>query len=570
MDTQSILKALRDPRISLPANAKIIGQKLSDTVQYNPLEITHQLQSTILHYVAEPPKDAYGANKWMVLLGYRQGGKSLAAELAFYPLSMYTPGYDHVCMADKRERADYLHSRVHFTHEHWPLELRNATESNREVRQITFDKTVGGKMRTLTADGLNEGIGMSPDSFHGSEVPFWPDAGGVMNRIIPSMINRENSRVIMESTSAPGMTESVAFFKDIYTDGCNGRGRWLSVFFPFWDGVLNSRPWRGERMTNEELDLLHRHSKDGLREENLIFRRYIMETDPEIRRYPELFQVFYPFDDISCWYSRANAIIPHLILQKQIDNATVPWQEELGFIEIEPPEPGAIYACGVDPAGFGMRDHASFQIVKVYDDEIKQVYEYAKTTDPLSFARDLVVQLRRYNNAYVAIENNGVGAGTIVHLQEIEYPNLLHADKSTIGFNSNGPNNERYLRYLIDALMDTLVIKSKDLLSQMLSYKNDKRTERSALAELLTGDATGGNRRARHHWDKVSALIYAIVASRFVPTRYRSAKQDDSKQVDFEKMTYNEIEKYRQLVAKPQEPDKPQYRSHGPYKRFTN
>ena len=74
------LDALCDPAISLPAYARVIDQKTGKEVKYDPFAITERLQATIVSYYSDPPHTELNQTKWLTLLGYRQGGKSLTAE----------------------------------------------------------------------------------------------------------------------------------------------------------------------------------------------------------------------------------------------------------------------------------------------------------------------------------------------------------------------------------------------------------------------------------------------------------------------------------------------------------
>lgn len=545
-------KKLSDPAESLPRCARIVDQSTQKEVLYDPFAITEQLQATMLNYVSDPPRDAYGQTKWLVVVKYRQAGASLTGELAFYPKAAYNPGWDHVCIADIRDRAEYLHQRVQFAHASWPEDLRAPSVPNRETRQLTFDNRFGGKMRTLTAGGANVGIGQSFDSFHGSEVPFWEDAGTVMTKVIPAMINRDNVYVIMESTPAPGAAGSADYFKDLFKDGKAHRGRWISVFFPYWDGKLNSRPWNPkDPLSNEEIELLNTYGVLGLKKDNLAFRRYMLETDPELRRYPELFQVWYPFDDINCWISHINAAIPYRVLAKHTNPSNlIDWDYELGYKEYEEPEQDAIYVMGADPAGYGARDHASFQIIKIWDNEWKQVAVFGRITDPLEFAKLAIKAAIRFNRCLVVPEANGVGAAFLALLEEAGYNNVYHREDGKPGAWASPQLNQRNIEYLIDALLGCLILKDKDTVEQLQSYKNDKSVERSQTAEILTGDPTGKGRRERHHWDKVSALIYAVLGAREMPQRRRRVVTIDSNVVHLKDFTYNQAEKYMELVAR--------------------
>jgi hypothetical protein len=540
MTKRSTVKSKPTPSQLLRAYGQIQDQSTGAAIQFDPHKITNKLQSTILSYYSDPPKTADGQTKWLVLLGYRQAGKSLTAELAAYAKTAYTPGMDHVCIADTRERAEYLHRRVHFTHARWPEQLRTQTSATREVRQLSFDPSRGGKMRVLSGESGSVGIGQSPDSFHGSELPFWSDPEGQFSLIYPSMINRNHSLMVLESTPL----NAGDWWNDQCDDAKRGSGRWVYAFFPFWDGKLNRRPWnKDDRLTVEELRLMDKYQDRGLTRENLAFRRFVMNTDAQIRREPALFRVFYPFDDISCWISNNRAIFGEHLLKKHRDRRMEKWSPS--YMEYEAPEEGAIYVIGVDPAGHAARDHASFQVLKVYEGEWTQVACYADHTEPILFTKKLLEVAEKYNRAKVVIESNGVGAATIALSKQAGYGNLYYEKPYKAGLTSTSKKLEEMIGWLQDALTDELVINDEDTFSQLCTYRHDKRTETSVVSEMLSGKV-GTKRRQRHHWDKISALQLAVVAARRCPQRSKSIeKRSEENVVLFKDLTWDQLQSYR-------------------------
>ncbi|MCK5652313.1 MAG: hypothetical protein KAJ42_13090, partial [Gemmatimonadetes bacterium] len=339
----------------------------------------------ILDYMSNPPRLPTGETVFLSLLGYRQAGKSLTTEYAAYCKAAFIPGWDHVCIADNRDRADYLHKRVHYLHQRWPASLQSKSMATRESRQLTFDPLQGGKMRVLSAESGAVGVGQSPDSFHASECHLWSDFNGSMFLINPSLINRREALVVFEATP----WERNCAWHEHYVMAKQGAGRHKALFFPFWDGKLNVRPVTPDfQPTNEEIGLLNRYGPSGLRAENLVFRRFITDTDPEVRRNPEMFGVMYPFDDLSCWIASTNSAIPQHCLEKHLKKDLKPWVGP--YMEYEMPESGAIYVVGVDPCGYAAGDHASFQVLKCYDGEWTQVACFAEHMDPLSFTNQLL------------------------------------------------------------------------------------------------------------------------------------------------------------------------------------
>jgi len=553
-----LLNTLRSPAHALPAFGEVHDQKTGRFRKYDPTGITHRLQLELLDYYSNPPRLDTGETVFLTLLGYRQGGKSTSAEFAAYCKAAYNPGWDHVCIADNRDRADYLHKRVHHLHQRWPKQLRSRTLPTRESRQLTFDQLQGGKMRVLSAESGAVGVGQSPDSFHASECHLWSDFHGSMFLINPSLINRQNALVVFEATP----WERNCAWHDHYMMASQGSGRHKAVFLPFWDGKLNARPVpKGFQPTNEEVELLNRYSHLGLQQENLVFRRFIMDTDPEIRRNPEMFGVMYPFDDVSCWIASTNAAIPEHALEKHLNKELTEWSGT--YKEYEAPEPNAIYVIGVDPTGYAARDHAAFQVLKCWRGEWTQVACFADHVDPLTFTGHLLRAANRYNQALIAVESNGVGQAVLSLLVERGYSNLYYEAKFKPGFTSTSKSLDEATGWLVDSLLDDLILNDKDTVQQLQTYKNDKRVEESASSEILRG-AASGKRRDRHHWDKVSALILAIVGARYAPKRTKPGQTPEMENVlFFTKMGYDQREKYLQQVEKEKAPQKrrrPTYR----------
>lgn len=515
MTPQQQLKWLRSPGQCLPKLGCVHDQQSGQFLPYRADRLTKTLQQQVLEYLDDPPRTDTGQTRFLTVLTARQMGKSLVVEYGCYPKAAYTPGWDHVCIADTNPRADYLHRRVHHLHERWNPALRSPTIPVREMRQLTFETRVGGKMRVLSAETGSVGIGQSPDSFHASECAFWADFGGSMTMIWPSLLNRDHALAVFECT--PWRTDSDWYAHCLEAKA--GRGRNAYLFAPFWDGVLNSRPWpKDTKPDNHELRLLERYAAAGLTLDHLAFRRFTMEMDAEVRRNPELFDIFYPFDDISCWLINAMSAIPKHAIER---HRTPELREPAGvYDELMPPDREGMYVIGADPCGHAARDHAAFQVLDVADGRWTQVATFADHTDPLAFARKLFDTGMRYNKAKIAVESNGVGQAVVSLLREWEYPNLVYEGPNRPGLTTTSQSLDAMTTWLIDALLDELKLYDKQTVEQLMTYRHDKRIEESAQSEIVRGSASR-RRRERHHWDKVSALLLAVAAARRSPSRRR-------------------------------------------------
>ena len=536
-----LLATLQDPSRALPTFGQVHDQASGKFVKYDPSRITHTFQSAVLDYFSNPPRTPHGETKWLTLMTARQMGKSLTVEYAAYCKAAYTPGWDHVCIADTRERAEYLHKRIHHLHHRWPEQLRAKTVPNRESRQLTFSPLQGGKMRILSAETGAVGVGQSPDSFHASEVHLWSDFDGSMFLINPSLMNRSHALVLFEATP----WERNCAWHSHYLNATRGAGRHIAQCFPYWDGKLNRRPWDKDwSLENGEVDLLNRYGPLGLSKDNLAFRRLMLDSDPEIRRNPEMFQVMYPFDDLTCWVAATSSAIPEHVLEKHLQSALQPWVGP--YQEYEAPEPGAIYAIGVDPSGYAARDHASFQVLKCWRGEWTQVAVFADHIDPVSFTTHIIRAGKRYNSALVVVESNGVGQAVLSLMDSDGYPNLYYEKKFRPGFTASSKSVDEATGWMVDGLLDELILHDKDTVEQLQTYRNDKRIEENPSSEIARG-AASSRRRARHHWDKISALMMAIVGARRVPTRGKPTEpgqEGDDNIVAFTGMGYADQQKY--------------------------
>ena len=518
-----VLHFLQSPSKSLPVFGQVHDQRTGQFVGYDPYRLTKTLQAEILEYLSNPPLTDAGQTQFLTVLTARQMGKSLTSEYGCYPKAAFTPGWDHVCIADTKDRAEYLHKRVHHLHERWPGKVRSRTIPNREARQLTFRPLQGGKMRVLSAETGAVGIGQSPDSFHASECAFWADFSGSMFLIWPSLMNRDHALAIFECTP----WEARSDWHEHCLEAKNGVGRHSYLFKPFWDGQLNQRPWNKDwSLENEEIDLLNRYGQEGLTKENLAFRRLIMSTDVKIRRNPEFFRVFYPFDDIGCWIASAQSAIPGHVLEKHQKRQMVRWRGP--YMEYEQPEADARYVIGVDPCGHAARDHASFQVLKVYDGEWTQVATYADHSDPLIFTKAVLKAAKKYNKALVVVESNGVGQSILALLRDWDYSNIFYEKLKRPGFTTTSKSIDQCMGWLVDGLMDELILNDNNTVEQLLSYRNDKQIEESPTSEIARGEASR-RRRDRHHWDKVSALIMGIVGARALPRRSKPSTENPEK-----------------------------------------
>lgn len=547
--------------MSLPAYGHVGDQETEQVVPYDPHRITDRLQQTVLHYVHDPPRTDDGAIRWLSLLGGRQNGKSVIGEYAFYPKAAYNPNWIHSCIADVKWRADSLHERTQLLHNLWRPSLRPPTQHG-EKRQISFEH--GSTMTTASAE-TDAGVGMSFSSLHGSEMGYWADAGRQFSLMNPAMINRKNAYMLLECTPVPASEPGAVWWKDRCKSAKLQKGRNLYAFFPFWDSKLCARPWTYGELDLEEVRLLEAYGVEGHPErvgdprygltiENLAFRRLMIETDDAIRVTPELFGVYYPFDDQTCWISAGKQIIPHRLLERHARfGRKVPWGPTDSYIEYLQPNPDAHYIVGCDPALWAGRDHCSFVILEVWHEEWRLAASFAMSCDPEAMTAFMLEKAKKYNNATIGVERNQGGA-PIALLRKDGYRNIFYDRSGQPGVWKS--SEEEFVAILINALMDKFhegCLPDEDLIDQLLGYQQDRSVQRTVKAEILQPHKKHG-RRDRHHWDKVSALMIACVLAENAPRRYLPVAKPDNVLVLPGSMTWAQSLEYEKRLAQMRNP----------------
>jgi hypothetical protein len=266
-----------------------------------------------------------------------------------------------------------------------------------------------------------------------------------------------------------------------------------------------------------------------------------------MRKYPELFPIYYPFDDLSCWAGTQRGIIPSRFFDAHALAAQIEFEApSLSMLE---PKPGATYVIGADGAGYGVRDPAAAVVLEIWDNHWTDAFVYATpSTDPTSFARFLNDLGRKYNNALIVVENNGVGAGPITGLELLNYPNIFAEGIGKPGFNMNESSHKLLIDRVLDVLDTKVKLKCKEIVNQGMSYKADKLLEMTIRQELIANGRPQGNRRARHHWDIWISFMLALNGAHYVKQNVHPdlnrAKNDDTSPL-VSPTTWDEWQAYR-------------------------
>ncbi len=121
-------------------------------------------------------------------------------------------------------------------------------------------------------------------------------------------------------------------------------------------------------------------------------------------------------------------------------------------------------------------DSTDFSVFTIIDfTTMEQVVEYQGKIPPDLFAEVINTYGLKYN-AYVVVDNIGVGNTTISKLVELKYPNLHYDDQKvgnkgkTPGFNINGVRLQLISNLEVNIRNNTIKIRSKRIINEMKTY----------------------------------------------------------------------------------------------------
>lgn len=467
---------------------------------------------TFLADVSDEEHERTGAKtQWVCEIKGRQSGRSTNYELGGLGLIMYRPGWLHVCLADTKPRADMLHGRMQYSYHKWPDKYRTPNITDKEMRQLTLNDRYGGQAINLSAQNTTAGIGMTPDSFHWSEVGYCPGFGETWRELAPSLLYRPNSKVVFECVPTEAGSEWHQFYMDAKQDPDN---RFVARFTPW--GAMRVAQARWDKTWTpdiEELRLLDRHQNDEfpLTLAHLAFRRGALSSVPEYRANPDLWWQHYPVDDLSCWVMKGAGAIPADALEWHVAQEMTEWRKGYDTRKVfRPWNPARTYVIGGDPSGITGADHGSFHVVCANPGDIHQAMVFSTNTTPTQMATALIEASIEYGDATIYIENNGPGLATIVLIQQMGHGHRLwYNQPGKPGWNNNPSTYNQALGMLLRLLREKDIrLFDKDTVHQLQTYGHDKVVEDSVRTRL-TAARTGhrSKKKNRHHWDKVSALL---------------------------------------------------------------
>lgn len=305
---------------------------------------------------------------------------------------------------------------------------------NRSAIEIhTANNVVGGRSRTARR-------------LHLSEYAFYRDAAQLMTGLLQALPDDPDTMLVIEST-ANGMGGP---FYDMWNRATEGKNDFLPIFFAWWEHPEYKRPLSmapdrfQESMDKEERELMRR---DRLTLEQVNWRRWAIENKCEGDA--DRFRQEYPGTPEEAFLSsgrprfRTAYIRRHTGVEgekgelrvEEIEHGiqrtrTSFFPNERGALTVwTKPEAGKQYVIGADTAeGIDINDGSGtadpdYASADVFEASIRlQVAQLRERLTPSEFGRYLYELGKWYHFAFIVLEVNSSGMGTLETLLDLGYP----------------------------------------------------------------------------------------------------------------------------------------------------
>ena len=445
----------------------------------------------------------YDQNKWLVHVKPRQEGSSTFFTCIAAQHAMFRTGCRVGLIAHKKETAKSLSEMAVRFHRNLP-------------KSIKPKKTVGLK-RTLEFPALDSRMvvasvkdeeplrGDTVQVLLATENSKWsetagPDAWTSALNAVPG----KDGFVIGESTPSYHGDQ----LHEVCMDAENPHSKWLKVFIP-WTMVneysVEPPPgWVPDAVVREYSDKHHINARQA----------FWMQTEglQKCRNNLERFRAEYPVNELDCWVLAGESIFNSRRLMSmldRIDRGTGLNIETQEYVEFRPPEEEGRYIIFCDPAGsWAKRDMFGIQILDV--ENCEQVGEFLGHCEAFKAARMIAKWSKRYNDARIYVESNGVGEAVLSHLLAMGCRNIYHRKSQSMGksgyarvpgWYSTAKTKAQAISFLQELIEDeSLTLYSSRCIRQLLNYRGQW--------DKLSRDSVGG------HYDLAAAMAGAAWAWR--------------------------------------------------------
>lgn len=437
----------------------------------------------------------------MVILKSRQLGFSTMIEAILFAFSTQRPYFNSLILSHSADHANYLLKMCQLYYDCLQKEQPHLCPQKKHSTEFKFEFSHKRSMIEIdTAKNLQSGRGGTYRMVHGSEVAFWPNFEELMKALMPSVPDRPDSMVFLETT-ANGTNQFFKFWNRINSDFKKGKTDWIPIFIPWSDDEDCVRAFPSPAARDRFIQSLTRDEKEmqtayKLTAEQLYWRRMKIEND--FFGDEKKFKVEYPICAEEAFQSTSKQVFPQGLLKVQESHVIEPkiigeidWDgkkpfllpNERGDLRVyEPPKIEHRYVLAAD-CGQSATSHDASCAQVIDRTTWRQVATYHSHSDPDLFAKTLFALGAWYHWALVAPELNGPGVAVVSYLRDLQYPNIYHREKMQITDNGSFVQTEELgwlttvktkpimVQGMVEALRNVLVvIHDPETISELSTY----------------------------------------------------------------------------------------------------
>lgn len=418
-----------------------------------------------------------------IILASRQIGKSTTSSVFILHYLIFNKNKTIAIMANKESAAKEVLRRVKGGYESLPLWMQQGIV---EWNKTTIELESGMRLIASTT---------SPDSISGETVSLlYMDefakvkphvAEEFITATLPVVSSGKSSKIIIVSTPK-GMNHFYSFWKKAQNRESPDWNGYVPIKVNWWDHPKRDDEWK----------------KRTLRRMDNNYSQFLQE-----------------------YGNRFLGSVATLLDPDEIERCDIREPIELkwnGLMRIyEQPIEKATYVMGVDTAKGTGGDYSVIQVLKIISEEkIKQVAVYrSDTTSPHDFAQVCIGISQYYNNAFMMIENNGIGDSVCSTIwYEYEYDYIINLDPKGLGVRSTNKSKLK-ANLLLKRYFDNKMLEICDYNTIQEFSRYVEVTPNVYKAESDSND------------DCVTALLWALY---FITTDYFDGKDISAKEIDDE------------------------------------
>lgn len=321
------------------------------------------------------------ANRFVIAKVSRQVGKSISIVGEYLHQTIFFDSMNMGIFANKGDNAKSLLARYHLAYEHLPLWMQQGVV---EWNKHSIHLENGSKI-LATATSASAGRSGSFNCILLDEFAFVDRhiADDFFTSAYPTISSGKTTKIIIISTP-----HGMNLFHKFWTEAKEGRNGYVTV-----EGNWTADTSRDEAWMQQEIAIL---GEENFRQEH--------ECD---------------------FIGSQNTLIAPKKLKELV--YIKPMQETANLSVYENPKENNIYIITVDSSRGQNLDYSAFSVIDASQSPYKQVAKFRdKKMDPSSFPTYIFNAAKRYNDAYVLVENNDIGSQVVTSLHEdLEYENIF-------------------------------------------------------------------------------------------------------------------------------------------------